>query len=104
VPVGPFSRYRDLDPVEVVHASRGRTRSLPVRRLPTPDPGPGARRRRFTGYEPVDLLALRYLGREELYWWLLDANGGRLPDALTVGEPLLIPPLDLATRVERPGR
>jgi hypothetical protein len=48
-------------------------------------------------------LARKHLGREELYWHLLDANGGRLPDSFVVGEKLVIPPVELATRIERPG-
>jgi hypothetical protein len=103
MPVDPFSRYRDLPVLEVRHATRGVTRSLPIRRLPVPPPPPESQQHRFTGFEPADLLALKYLSREDLYWHILDANGGRLPDAFQPGELLLIPPLDLATRVLRPG-
>ncbi len=102
MPVSPFSRYRNLIPLEVRHADRGATRSLPIRRLPMPMAASG-RPHRFSGFDTVDLLAHRYFGREALYWYLLDANGGRMPSELEVGEFLSIPPLELATRVQRPG-
>ncbi len=101
MPVSPFSRYRKLAVLEVQHATRGATRSLPVRRSPLP--AVVGRTHRFTGADTADLLARKYLGREELYWHLLDANGGRLPDSFVAGEKLVIPPLELATRIERPG-
>jgi nucleoid-associated protein YgaU len=102
MPVGPFSRYRDLRALEVVHATRGSTRSLPVRRRPSAVAA-GTVEHQLRGFETPDLLALRYYGREDLYWWILDANGGRRPDSLAPGEPLVVPPLELATRVSRPG-
>jgi hypothetical protein len=102
MPVGPFSRYRDLRTFEVVHATRGATRSLPVRRRPSGVP-PAMVEHRLRGFETPDLLALRYYGREDLYWWILDANGGRSPDSFAAGEPVAVPPLELATRVSRPG-
>jgi hypothetical protein len=102
MPVGPFSRYRDLPVLEVPHATRATTRSLPVRRARGPAPA-GAVEHRLGGYETLDLLALRYYGREDLYWWILDANAGRDPDSFAVGEPIAVPPLELATRVSRPG-
>jgi hypothetical protein len=129
MPVSPFSRYRNLDILEVVHPRRGTTRSLPIRRQPTPSLPPRNRQHRFGSYETADLLALKYFGREELYWHLLDANRDwsllemepgceesnserqphsksiekniRLPDDFSPGEMLVIPPLSLATRVER---
>lgn len=104
MPVGPFSRYASLPILEVQHATRGTTRSLPIRRLPVPPPPPGSRQHRYAGFETADLLALKYFGRGELYWHLMDANGGRLPEAFQPGETLLIPPSDMATRVVRPGR
>jgi hypothetical protein len=102
MPVGPFSRYRDLGAVHVVHATRGVTLSLPIRRRSSAVP-PAMLEHRLLGFETPDLLALRYYGREDLYWWILDANGGRSPDSFAVGEPLAVPPLELATRVSRPG-
>ena len=104
MPVSPFSRYRNLALPEVVHATRGVTRSLPIRR-PRASLSPlGMRQHRFAGYDTLDLLALKYFGREELYWYLMDANGGRLPENFAPGEILMIPPLSTATRVERPQR
>ena len=102
MPVGPFSRYRNLAVLEVGHARRGVTRSLPLRRPPSAPPPPASRRQRYSEFEPLDLLALKQYGREELWWYLADANGGRLPNAYQAGEMFQIPPLDLATRVERP--
>ncbi len=101
MPVGPFSRYRDLAGFPVQHASRGATTSLPIRRDPAVVPA-GARTHRLGAFEAPDLLALTYLGDEELYWYLLEANGGRLPDELRPGETLAVPPLSLVTRVTRP--
>ena len=102
MPAGPFSRYRDLPIVVVEHATRGETRSLPVRRVAAP-PRPVARRHRVAGYDTIDILARRYLGREDLYWQLLDANDGRRPDSLVPGELINVPTLDAATQVRRPG-
>lgn len=103
MPVGPFSRYRDLAPLEVRHATRGTTRSLPIRRRMARRSA-GGRRHVFREFETPDLLALRLYGREELYWHLLDANDCRLPDSFEAGEKLEIPPLALATRLRLPGR
>ncbi len=104
MPVTLYSRYRQLPLLEIPHATRGLTRSLPIRRAPSPQPLTGASRaHRFAGYETVDLLALKYFGREDLYWHVLDVNGSRLPEDLEPGEVVQIPPLTLATRVERPG-
>ena len=97
MPVGPSSRYRDLPSVTVSHPTRGATRSLAVRRMPRPELPP-AGQHRFAGFEAADLLSLRYFAREELYWHLLDHNGGRLPDELQPGEMLDIPPLLLGAR------
>ncbi len=102
MPVGPFSRYRDLETLVVLHETRGETRSLPVRRALGAGAAAG-RRHRVTGYDSADLIARRYLGREELYWRLLDANDGRRPDSLVPGEILAVPDLETATRVRRPG-
>jgi len=97
---GPLSRYRDLPVLQVRHATRGVTRSLPIRRT-LPAPQAVARLHRLTGFDSMDLLALRFLGREELYWYLLDANGGALPDQFTPGELVVIPPAAPATVVQR---
>lgn len=75
---------------------------MPVRRAPRPLAA-ATRRHRLAGYETLDILARRYLGREELYWQLLDANGGRLPGEFTVGELIDVPALGASTQVRRPG-
>jgi hypothetical protein len=102
MPAGPFSRYRALPVLVVAHETRGVTRSLPIRR-PVSAPSPVVRRHRFSPFEGIDLLARRFYGREDLYWQILDANGGRLPDSFAAGETLVLPPLETATLVERPG-
>ena len=99
---GPLSRYRDLEALHVRHATRGDTRGLPVRRAPAPPPA-ALRLHRLGGYEPLDALARRYLGREELLWRLRDANGGREPHAFAAGELIAIPSLEDATSVRRTG-
>jgi nucleoid-associated protein YgaU len=98
--VGPLSRYRDLPVLQVQHATRGVTRSLPIRRTLSA-PQTAERLHRLTGFDSLDMLALRFLGSEELYWYLLDANGGRLPDQFTPGELIIIPPAGPATQVQR---
>jgi hypothetical protein len=100
MPVNLFSRYRNLALLEINHATKGVTRSLPIRRLNSNTQTGGGQLHRFAGYESTDLLSLKYFNREDLYWHLLDANGGRLPDDFKPGEMLTIPPLSLATRVE----
>jgi hypothetical protein len=102
VPAGPLSRYRDLEVIAADHERRGATQSLPVRRVRVALE-PIARRHRHTAYEPLDLIALRHLGREEMYWRLLDANDGRLPGSFEVGEVLAVPSRDTATQVRRSG-
>lgn len=104
MPVSPLSRYRNLTTLEIAHSTRGSTRSLPIRRLPIVSTIGGSRPHRFLGHETADLLALKYLSREELYWHLLDVNGGKLPDELQPGEMLQVPPLGPATRVDRNRR
>ena len=87
---GPLSRYRDLEVIAADHERRGPTLSLPVRRA-------------RVALEPIDLVALRHLGREEMYWRVLDANDGRLPGSFEVGEVLAVPSRDTATQVRRSG-
>lgn len=101
MPVGPFSRYRNLTVLEISHPTRGITRSLPIRRRPIVSSITGNHPHRFVDHEAADLLALKYLSREELYWHLLDVNGGTLPDDWEPGQVLQIPPLGPATRVDR---
>ncbi len=102
MPVGPISRYRNLAVFTVVHPTRGITQSLPIRRPPILQGG-GGRQQPFTSYDSFDLMALRFLGTEQLYWFILDANGGQLPAEYEVGETILIPAQAAATRVSRSG-
>ena len=104
MPVSLFSRYRNLQPFEVVSPGRGKTRALPIRRHPLPNASSSTRTHQFTSYETADLLALKYFGREEFYWALLDANGGRLPDDFAPGERLTVPAVGDVTRIQVPGR
>ena len=104
MPVSPYSRYRNLPTLEITHPIRGPTRSLPIRRVPVPTPVVGRQQHRFAAFETPDLLALQPYGREDLYWYLLDANGHKLPDNLQPGEMLTLPPLSFATRIQLPGR
>jgi hypothetical protein len=102
MPVSLFSRYRHLPMQAIIHPRRGRTRSLPIRRAALPPrPLNQGRLHRFGAYDGADLLALKHFSREELYWHILDANDHRLPDSFEPGERLVIPPLTLATQVER---
>jgi len=100
MPVSPFSRYRDLEVLVVQHETRGETQSLPVRRLPA-EPAPVVRRHLLTGFETIDVLARRYLGRESLLWQFLDANDGRRADSFVPGELIDVPSLETATLVRR---
>jgi hypothetical protein len=56
MPVAAFSRYANLPILEVQHATRGTTRSLPIRRLPVPAPPLGSRQHRYASFETADLL------------------------------------------------
>ena len=49
----------------------------------------------------INYETVKYFNNEELYWHLLDYNGGRLPDELSAGELLEVPPLSMVTRVGR---
>lgn len=104
MPVGPFSRYRNLSTVESIHPIQGKIRSLPIRRLPLSESSSENRSHQFASYETADLLALRYLGREDTYYALLDTNKGKLPDRFEPGERLAIPPVNMVNRIQIPGR
>jgi hypothetical protein len=104
MPVGLLSRYRNQPTLDVESPTRGRTRSLPIRRIPLPSADLGNRIHQFGSYDTADLLALQYFGREDLYWALLDANDGQLPDPWEPGETLAVPPVNHITRVQVPGR
>jgi len=102
MPVDLLSRYRNLPVIEVDDARRGTTRALPVRRPPTV-PAAGGRQHRFNDYEPLDLLARQHYNHERLYWALLEDNNIDLPEDLETGAVIRIPPLNVITRVNRPG-
>lgn len=98
---GPYSRYRNLNLVETTDSTRGATRSLPVRRVPLSDPPANSRIVRYSTAVPADLMALKYAGREDLWWYLMDFNGRRLPETLEAGEQLIAPSFEAVTRVDR---
>lgn len=102
--VNPFSRYCNLPIMVVKHTTKGATHSLPIRRSSVSTPPVGSFQHRLFSYEAIDLLALKYFGREELQWHLMDANGGKLPDSFKPGEILFIPPLSMVTRIDIKGR
>jgi phage tail protein X len=104
MPVGLLSRYRHQKPIEVVSPSRGKTRALPIRRFPVVRDVSGDRTHQFASYETVDLLALKYFGREDLYWALLDANRGQLLDDFEPGQKLTVPSVSQVTQIQIPGR
>ena len=104
MPVSPFSRYRNLSALEIVSPVQGKTRALPVRRFPIAISSSENRSHQFKSYETADLLALKYFGREDVYWALLDANEGRLPDDFEPGETLTVPPVRQVNRIQIPGR
>lgn len=102
--VSLLSRYRNQTTVEITSSGRGKTHSLPIRRFPIVENTLESRNHQFTSYETVDLLALKYFGREELYWALLDANGSQYPGQWEIGEEILIPSISRVTQVQIPGR
>lgn len=100
MPVGPLSRYTGLSALQVDHETRGPTLSLPVRRAGAERASP-ERLHLFTGSDAADILAGRFLGSEVLYWRILDANSGRLPDEFEPGDLVVVPDVGEATRVRR---
>lgn len=55
----------------------------------------------LVGNETLDQLAVRYYGREDLWWRIADANPGRFPLDWGPGDTLIIPPIRVATRMPR---
>jgi nucleoid-associated protein YgaU len=96
MPGSAFSRYRNLPIVEVDGqlAVTQRPERLPV-------PAIGAAEHVVVGEETLDLLALRYYAREELWWRIADANPTRVLFDLAPGDRLVIPPLRVATNTGR---
>lgn len=94
MPHPPTSRYYGLPEISV----RGRVG--PALRLRDPEADlVGAIQHRLIEGERLDVLALRYYGREDLWWRIADANPARFPDDWAAGDVLLIPPLVRTTRL-----
>ena len=91
-----YSRYFGLDMV----AEDGRV-SLAQRPLVTPKSYPDGLVHTLVAGETLDQLAVRYYGREDVWWRIADANPGRFPFDWTPGETLVIPPIRVATRTPR---
>jgi nucleoid-associated protein YgaU len=86
------SRYRNVTVLEI----DGRL-SLAQRPERLPIHVPQALEHVVVGGETLDLLAVRYYGREALWWRIADANPTRCLFDLAPGDRLTIPPLSLAT-------
>lgn len=99
MPVRPGSRFAGLPVLEVVAPDGTRRRVLGLRLRATDEPGTGTHPVRQG--ESIDLIALRRLGDEQLWWRLLDANPLRYPLDLTPGEQLRLPHPVQATRATR---
>jgi nucleoid-associated protein YgaU len=88
-----YSRYYGLDAVSL----DGKL-SLAQRPIPKVEGYPDGLVHVVVGGETLDQLAFKYYGREDLWWRIADANPGRSPLDLRPGDPLVIPPLRVATR------
>jgi len=96
VPIARTSRYYGLETLEVDG------RLTVSQRLTGPLPEfPDAITHTVVGSELPDALAKLYYGREDLWWWIADANPDRFPLDLRPGDVLVIPPLRVATRTPR---
>jgi len=96
MPGTPFSRYRSVPVLDV----DGR---LAVGQRPErlPLAAKGGAEHVVVGGETLDLLAVRYYGREELWWRIADANALPVVFELAPGDRLAIPPLRVATATGR---
>lgn len=104
MPINSLSRYRNLSPLSVKTARRGESLSLPIRRQPIYWSLEVDTKHQYTDFDTADLLAAKYFGREQFYWFLLDANQGKLPEDFELGEVLDIPVFSTLTRITRRGR
>ncbi len=90
------SRYYGLETLEVDGAL-----TLAQRLTGEPPEFPDSIRHTVVGGETVDALAKAYYGREDLWWWIADANPGRFPLDWRPGDVLVIPPVRVVTRTPR---
>jgi nucleoid-associated protein YgaU len=93
------SRYVEVGAIEI----DGQV-SLRLRPDPLPVGFPDSVTHIVVGDETLDYLALKYYGREELWWRIADANVGRPALSWQAGDRLVIPPLRAATRTPPEGR
>lgn len=96
MPIARTSRYHGLSTLEI--DGRLTLSQRLVGRLPE---FPDALRHMVVGDETLDALAKTYYGREDLWWWIADANPGTFPLDLRPGDVLVIPPVRVATRMPR---
>jgi hypothetical protein len=99
MPVSPDSRFASL-PVLQVAAPDGGTRTVVALRLQRPVLQSLTRHRVVQG-EGLDLVALRLLGGESLWWRILDANPLVYPLDIGPGAVLAIPRPGPATQITR---
>lgn len=88
-----YSRYYGLGTVTVDGQP-----SLALRPVPPVETYPDSVVHVVTGGETLEQLAYTYYGREDLWWRIADANPGRFPLDWRPGDPIVIPPLRVATR------
>ena len=96
MPVSITSRYFGLSTVE----ENGRV-SLAQRPGVPKATYPDSIVHTVVGGETLDQLAVRYYGREDLWWRIADANPGRFPLDWKPGDSIIIPPIRVATRTAR---
>jgi nucleoid-associated protein YgaU len=99
MPVSPDSRFASLPLLQVV-APDGGTRNVVALRLQRPLLESPNRHRVVQG-EGLDLIALRLLGGEGLWWRILDANALVYPLDIQPGAVLAIPQPGPATQITR---
>lgn len=75
--------------------------SLQQRAAVKPKSYPDSLEHTLVGTETLDQLALKYYGREDLWWRIADANPEKFPLDWQAGDTLVIPPLRIATRTPR---
>ena len=91
-----YSRYHGLTQLSIDEKI-----SISHRTVPKLDYLSGAIRHTIVGYETLDQLAIRYYGREELWWRIAAANPNRPLTDWRPGDVVIIPPRHIATRTLR---
>jgi hypothetical protein len=99
MPPSPDSRFATLPMLQVV-APDGGTRTVVALRLELPELESPTRHQVVQG-EGLDLVALRLLGGEDLWWRILDANPAVYPLDIGPGAVLAIPEPGPATQITR---